>query len=158
LKGKYSYASLGIFLLLINHSAGLIFWGIFLIHSLMTKRYGFLKYLVVLAVIMAIPYYFWTFNTITPLRWDSASQAEWDAQYFTPFWKPFILSGIFIWLLLPLAAWKKRKLNITEIQLFCIIWALAFIPLAFLNFGIWRAISFSIVPLAMFVASVLKNE
>lgn len=46
----------------------------------------------------------------------------------------------------------------TEAQLFYIIWILAFVPLYFFQMGLWRMISYQIVPLSLLVASMVKKE
>jgi len=66
------------------------------------------------------------------------------------------LSGMFIWLLLPVTIYvmyKKRQFN--HIQGFYAIWFISFIPLIVLAW--WRWWSYALIPATLFISSVISK-
>lgn len=151
---------LSIFLM---HGTGFIFFGIFLVHSLLTRR--FKRALGILLVIIALSPVFYYYNFGAPTEnfiniWDAEAQAEWERQYIEPFYNFFFFSGFMTWILL-LPASKKlidRKFKLTDNQLLYIVWTAMFLPFIPFKMGIWRMISYQIVPLSLLVASILGSD
>lgn len=146
------------------HGTGFIFIGILLAHSLITKKWIMFKTLLVLLLITAPIFYYYQFAVTAQIRmlwpWDAASQAQWESSYLTPWWKFFAMSGFLTWALLPYAVWRlyKHRFKLSDSQILYILWIAAFLTLIPFNQGIWRAISYQIVPLSLFVASVISSD
>ena len=154
LRGRYFPAALGIVGLLFVHLAGAFYFTAFLVHALLTKRYQFVKWLVVIALAISPLYFNYIFG-FSLSGWDVATQSDWESQFLG--WRFFFTTSLFAWLLLPWTLKRLRKANkLTETQLFYIIWAAVFVPLAFTDQGLWRAMSFIVIPFIMLTASVLK--
>lgn len=153
-------------LLMLNffiHHAGLIFIVILMLFSLLTKRYKWFKVLLVITILLAPIFYYYHFvacNLVFPNAYDHDAQIEWEKQFIDPPWKFFVFSGFMTWLLFPLAIYKliRNKIKLTETQVLYTLWILAFLPLPFVNVGIWRMISYQIVPLTLLVASITSDD
>ena len=153
-KNKIKLTLSGISIIFFMHIVGIIFLGILLVHSLLTKRYKFAyASLILMLILLPITYYY----LMTAPEWDFQAQAQWESFYINPIYKFFILSGFLTWILLPFASYKliKQKVKFDEKLLLYVIWILGFLPLAIFNFGIWRAVSYQIIPLSLFVAMVM---
>jgi hypothetical protein len=157
-KGKNLTVLTGITVIFFMHIIGIIFLGILLIHSLLTKRYKFMYASLLLIVILLPILYHYT--NVVQTEWDFKAQAQWESFYISPIYKFFILSGFITWILLPFTIYKltKQKFKLDEKLLLYAIWILGFLPMAIFNFGIWRAVSYQIIPLSLFVATVIINE
>jgi hypothetical protein len=173
MKGKYNHSAVILFLGLLMHTTFLIYLAVLALFSLLTKRYKFVIYAVIMVLLVSPLYYHYFFAPTmqgVTVQWDSKAQCEWDSQFYMPLWKFFEMSGVMSWLILPFVVWElwKQKFKITEMQLLYILWMIAFIPM-FLGFtftptfkigecgGIWRTMSFFIIPMMLFEASVLIN-
>lgn len=144
------------------HPTGEIMIFALLAHSLIVKN-GMWKPILITFLILAPLSYFYFFisPTLFPTNWftyDYAAQDAWESQYMG--WKFFALSGFLMWALLPFALNRlyKDKFHLTEQQKLYIIIILSFLPMALMHQGIWRTMSYAVVPLSLLVASLLKNE
>jgi len=159
-KGKNLTVLTGITVIFFMHLIGIIFLGILLIHSLLTKRYKFASYSIILLLMLLPIFYHYTFSPIYyQFIWDFQAQAQWESFYISPIYRFFVLSGFLTWILLPFAGYKlaRQKFKFDEKLLLYVIWILGFLPLAIFNFGIWRAMSYQIVPLSLFVATLISK-
>ena len=160
-KKKYALTIVGLLTIFFMHITGMLFLMILFAHSLLTKRYKFAKILFILIILLSPLFYY--HNYLSPLswisKWDFKAQAEWEAQYITPIYKFFGLSGFLTWILLPYAIYKlyKKRFKLTEAQLLYIIWIGAFFSFVIFQQGVWRMTSYQIVPLSILVASLLSK-
>lgn len=114
-------------------------------------------------LIMTPIFYYYQFGAVRDYFvniWDVEAQEIWERQYLDPWWKFFALSGFMTWILLIPAGKKliENKFKLTDMQILYVLWILAFLPLLIFRMGIWRMISYQIVPLSLLVASVMSNE
>lgn len=148
------------------HIMGSFFVLILFLHALLTKRYRFAKYLMLLGIVffMFSAFYsrgfYYYYTPETEMDWNIKTQAEWDNRYLDPIYNLFFFSGFMTWIILPYAIYRLRKRNfkITENQKLYIIWYMVFFILMFLQQGVWRCISYQMIPLGLLVASVLSKD
>jgi hypothetical protein len=162
-KNRYVITTALSVIMFFTHNTGLIFIGILLVHSLLTKRYKFAKIFLAMLLLISPLFYYYQFVAVQNLKevWNYEAQAQWEAAYMNPWWRFFALSGLLTWVMLPLALWKlyKKKFKLSDTQLLYIVWIAAFLSFLPFNEGIWRMISYQIVPLSLLVASLVsKNE
>lgn len=170
---KYNYSTVILFSGLLMHTTFLIYTVILALFSLLTKRYKFLPYAIII-ILLVLPLYYHYFIIPTTqgvtVQWDSTAQCDWDMQFYTPLWKFFAMSGLISWFLLPFVINElcKQKFKLTEMQILYIIWMIAVLPLILgVSFyptfkiemcgGVWRGMSFFIIPMMLFEASILVN-
>lgn len=150
------------------HMMGIFFVLILFIHSLLAKRYRATAYLVVLGAVFFVIFGFYTnffgnyYDEYGDMEfgWNAQAQAEWENQYLDPIWKLFAFSGYLAWVLLPYAIYKlyKRKFKISEKQILYIVWILVFFILMVASRGVWRALSYQMVPLSLLIASLIGQD
>lgn len=162
-KNKVKIVSFIAVMLFLFHLTGLLFSSMLLIHSILTKRYKFAKYMLVVSFILLIGVLYYHFSYYwfpTPYQWDFESQKIWESQYLEPFWNFFFFSGFLTWILLPYGCYKAyiEKYKLTDKQLLYIIWIIVFSILWILDKGIWRMVSFQIVPLSLLVSSLVSKD
>jgi hypothetical protein len=140
------------------HGAGFIFTGILFLHAMLTKRSRYAKLFFVMLMVM-LPFFVWYSFYGNAMEWDYAAQDAWELPYLWPPWNFFFFSGLLAWALLPFALnnLRKVKFKLTEMQLLYVIWIAGFMPLAAFHYGIWRMVSFQIVPLSLLVASLMPE-
>ena len=161
-KKKYAPTILILIIMFLMHILGIVFIFILFLHSLLTRKYKFTKILFIILIILVSIFYYYYFiaSYEVDVKWDVKAQEKWESDYIFPIYKFFIFSGSMTWLSLVFSIYfvtmKKVKLN--EKHLLYLIWALSFIPLSFFGFGIWRATSYSIIPLSYLVASIYSNR
>jgi len=159
-RGKNLTVLTGITVIFFMHLTGIIFLGILLIHSLLAKRYKFMYAAVILMLVFLPISYYYVFSPFSyQFIWDFQAQTQWESFYISPIYRFFVLSGFLTWILLPFAGYKliRQKFKFDEKLLLYVIWILGFLPLAIFNFGIWRAISYQIIPLSLFAATVISK-
>jgi hypothetical protein len=160
-KKKYATTTVGLLILFFMHITGMLFIMILLAHSLLTKRYKFATIFTVM-IFLLLPFFYY-YNSLAPLswsvKWDWKTQLEWEKQYMNPIYMLFLNSGFLTWILLPYASYKlyKRRFKLTDAQLLYVIWIGAFFSFVIFQEGIWRMISYQIVPLSILVASLLSK-
>lgn len=145
------------------HVMGGFFVLILFAHSFITKKFDMTAILFMLGLIMIPLIFFYSFgNPVpTPYEWDVEAQMLWESQYTSNPIIFFGMSGFMAWVMLPYAIYKLygKKFKLTDSQLLYVIWILAFLGLGILEKGIWRMISYQIVPLSLLVASLVsKND
>jgi hypothetical protein len=166
-KRKYAAAIIGLTAITMMHNTGMIFIGILFFHALLKEDWKFVKIFLVMILIFSPMFYYYQF-VIKFDFWDSNAQELWEQSYLNPFWKFFALSGLLTWILIPYACWKlwindwyhlrKKKFIFTDAQKLYIVWIVAFISLGIFHQGIWRMISYQIVPLSLLVASLVSKK
>ena len=160
-KKKYVLVIVGLLTIFFMHLTGMIFLWILLIHSLYTKRYKFATIFIIIIFLLSPIFYYYGFIAMHHIDviWDIRSQIEWEKQYIEPIYKFFGLSGFMTWILLPYASYKlfKKRFKLTETQLLYIFWIGGFLSFIIFQQGIWRMISYQIVPLSLLVASLLSK-
>lgn len=147
------------------HSIGIIFTGTIALHALLTKNKDWKKYVLFTALVILPIFLFYFYsssglqNQLLQYRWDYNAQAEWDSQFLEPTMF-FIYSGFLIWILMPYALYRlwKNKFKLTQTQLMYVLLTMAFVILWVGNFGVWRMISYQVVPLALLVASLISDK
>ena len=141
------------------HGTGFIFLGILTLHSFIVKKYKFCATLVCVLFLLSpiFSYYMFGISPDQSFFYDYEAQKIWESQYLWPPWNFFIYSGIMTWILLPYALWKSRN-KFTEMQLLYVLWIAAFLPFLVFELGIWRMVSYQIVPLSLLVASIISKD
>jgi hypothetical protein len=143
------------------HPIGMLFAGILFLHSLLTKRYKFAKIFLIIILIFLPIFYYYSFvsSQLVGLSWNYQAQNEWESQFINPLWKFFALTGLLTWTYLPVALWKlkKKKFKLTETQLLYAIWIITFFLFIPFNLGIFRMMSYIILPMSIFVASLIES-
>jgi hypothetical protein len=161
-KNKYATAIIGLLTIFFMHEVGIIFMGILFLHSLLTRRKKFALYLLITIILILPIFYYYEFESLQNLKyeWDIKAQNEWESQFINPIWKFFALSGLFTWIYLPKALLnlKKIKFKLSEIHILYLIWIIGFLPLGIFDYGIWRMMSYIIVPLSLFVTSLVSDK
>lgn len=145
---------LGIVTIFFMHVMGMMFLAILMVHASLTNRRNFLYPLLILLIVL-LPYFYLLMQNLAGN--EMFINYEVEAFYLNPF-RFFFLSGIFTWILLPLASHKliKEKVKFDERLLLYIIWIVCFIPMGIFGYGIWRMVSYIIIPLSLFVIRVIK--
>lgn len=165
-KGKPKTVMFLSLVMTLMHVIGLIFMGAIALHSIVTKNRDWKKYFLFTALVIFPIFLFYFFSSmglwqqlVLEYRWDYDAQAKWDAQFLEPVM--FVTySGFLIWIMLPYAIYLlyRKRFKLTEHQLMYVLLALSFVVLWIGNFGIWRMISYQIVPLALLVASLISDK
>lgn len=146
------------------HTIGILFMLTLCVHAYLTKKDSWKKYLLftLLVILPIFLYYFFT-GTMNQLllqyRWDFDAQATWDAQFLEPI-NFVIYSGFLTLILFPYALYilAKKRFKLTESQLMFVLLTGSFIALWIGNFGIWRMISYQVVPVALLTASLVAEK
>lgn len=168
LKGKDNAAVLVGAAIFAMHLSGLLFMGIIFLHALITKNRAWKKYLIAALILVPIFFYYETVavslqHDMIEFTWDAVAQAEWESQFLEPL-KFIIYSGFMLYVLFPFAVYGaiKKKFKFTKTQLLYIIWIAVFLLMAFSHFGVWRMVSYLILPFSLLTASLvsplLKSE
>lgn len=161
-KNRVKLTILGVLILFFMHITGLLFLMILFAHSILTKHHKFTKIFLVMILLLSPIFYY--YNSLGPLswivKWDWKVQMEWEKQYMNPFYMLFLNSGFLTWILLPYASYKlyKKRFKLTETQLLYVLWIGAFLSFIIFQQGVWRMISYQIVPLSLLVASLVSNK
>lgn len=162
-RDKPVYSAILCAMIFLMHVMGAFFVLILFLHSFFTKRFDKAVVFFVLGL-MLIPFLL-LWNVYSPIEtdytWDVQAQRNWEMQYTTPFYNFFFFSGFLTWAVFPYAMYRLKinKFKLTDSQLLYVIWIACFFLLALLEFGIWRAMSYQIVPLSLLTASLVsKNE
>ena len=166
-RGRDSYAIVIGAIVSLMHSTGELFIFILMAHAYITERKSFKKYLyaflmllpIFLFYVMLVPYWLYQyFPPVITYVWDAAAQAEWEAQFLQPT-NFFIYSGFLVWILAPFALRKfyRKKLILTDTQLLYVIWIGTFFTLMLGSIGVWRMISYQMLPISLLVASIISE-
>jgi hypothetical protein len=152
---------------------GAVFFGIMLVHSLLTKR-KFLKYLMVVLVCTLPMIYFYYIplfmdvvspnymvltGTTNPKSFAETSQiwqTAWDKQFVWPIERFVVFTGFLSWVLLPVTIYgmyKQKKFD--SWQLMLAVWCMCLMPIFIFN--VWRWASYFMIPFSIFEASVIAR-
>lgn len=149
------------------HMTGQMFLFMFFIHSLVVRKKNWKIYLVVLILLTPI-FIYYSYGTwlgiksdlqVIQMQYDMEAQMEWDSQYFQPI-NFIIYSGFLAYILLPYAVknlWKGGW-KLTDKEKFYLIWILSVIPIGFGGMGMWRMISYQVVPIIFLIGSLVAKE